>query len=154
LLRRQFEGFLTDGQMGVIPSLGTQVPRLLAPVPLGSLGVVLGIIQLIGAIVPWLGFGASSKQIGLELTFFAFEVFDFLPQRGDALQGIVMATLPIPDLLAELEILAIRAMDLSAEIVNFPAQVLHQSNQFFEGGAGANWTGALRKGRSRADGTE
>ncbi len=71
--------------VGVIPSLGTAVPRLLAPVPLGSLGVVLGIIQLIGAIVPWLGFGASSKQIGLELAFFAFELFAFLLQRGDAL---------------------------------------------------------------------
>jgi len=100
--------------MGVIPSLRTRVPRLLAPVPLGPLGVVLGIIQLIGAIVPWLGFGASSKQIGLELAFFAFELFAFLLQRGDALQGIAMATLPIPDLLAELEILPIRAMDLSA----------------------------------------
>jgi hypothetical protein len=114
LLRRQFEEFLTDGQMGVIPSLGTRVPRLLASVPLGSRGVVLGIIQLIGAIVPRLGFGASSKQIGFELTFFAFELFDFLLQHGDALQGIAMATLPIPALLAEREILALQAMESSA----------------------------------------
>ena len=114
MLGRPFEELLTDGQMGVILSLGTSVPRLLASVPLGSLGVVLGIIQLIGAIVPRLGFGASSKQIGFELTFFAFELFDFLLQHGDALQGIAMATLPIPALLAELEILAIRAMELSA----------------------------------------
>ena len=98
--------FLTDGQMGVIPSLGTRVPRLLAPVPLGSLGVVLGIIQVIGAIVPRLGFGASSEEIGLELAFFAFKLFDLLLQRGDAVEGIAMTRLPISDLLAEFEILA------------------------------------------------
>jgi hypothetical protein len=97
--------------MGVIPSLGTRVPRLLAPVPLGCPGVVLGIIQVIGAIVPRLGFGASSEQIGLELAFLAFELFDLLLQRGDALQGIAMATLPIPGLLTEFEVLALQAID-------------------------------------------
>ena len=50
LLGRQFEDFLADRQMGIIPSLGSGVPRLLAPFPLRSLGVVLGIIQVIGAI--------------------------------------------------------------------------------------------------------
>jgi hypothetical protein len=33
--------------MGVIASLGTRIPRLLAPVPLGCPGVVLGIIKSI-----------------------------------------------------------------------------------------------------------
>jgi hypothetical protein len=44
LLRRQFENLLADRQVGVIPSLGCGVPRLLAPLPLRFLGVVLGII--------------------------------------------------------------------------------------------------------------
>jgi hypothetical protein len=154
LLGRQFDESLTAGQMGVIPSLGTRIPRLLAPVPLGFLGVVLGILQVIGAIVPRLGFGASSEQIGLELASLAFELFDLLLQRGDAVEGIAMTRLPISDLLTEFEIPALQAMDSSTELANLPSHVLHQSNQIRGGVARANWTGALRNGRSRADGTE
>ena len=140
--------------MGVISSLGTRIARLLAPVPLGCLGVVLGIIQVMGAIGPSLGFGASSEQIGLELAFLAFEVFDLLLQRGDAVEGIAMTRLPITDLLTEFEILALQAMDSSADLANFPVQVLHQSDQIRGRVARANWTGVLRDGRSRAEGTE
>jgi hypothetical protein len=111
LFGREFDELLTNGQLGVISSLGTWVARLLAPVPFGSLGVVLGIIQVIGTIVPGLGFGASSEQIGLELAFLAFQLFDLLLQRGDALQGVAMATLPIPGLLTEFEVLALQAID-------------------------------------------
>jgi hypothetical protein len=71
--------------MGVIPSLGTWVPRSLAPVPLGGLGVVLGIIQVLGAIAAGWGFGASSEPIGLESAFLAFQLFDLRFQRRDAL---------------------------------------------------------------------
>jgi hypothetical protein len=97
--------------MRVIPSLGTGVARLLAPVPLWLLGVVLGIIQVIGAIVPRSGFGASSEQIGLELALLAFELFDLLLQRSDAVEGIAMTRLPISDLLTELEVRALQAID-------------------------------------------
>jgi hypothetical protein len=154
LLGRQFDEFLTAGQRGVIASLGTRVPRLLAPVPLGCPGVVPGILQVIGAIVAGSGFGASSEEIGLKLALLAFELFDLLLQRGDAVEGIAMARLPISDLLTESEILALQAMDSSAELANFPAHVLHQSDQIRGGVARANGTGALRDGRSRADGTE
>ncbi len=54
------------------------VLRLLAPFPLGTLGVGLGIVQVIGAIPQRPGFGASSEKIGLELPLFTFEMFDFL----------------------------------------------------------------------------
>jgi hypothetical protein len=97
--------------MGVIPSLGARIPRLLAPVPLGGLGVVLRIIQVIGAIVPRSGFGASPEQVGLELAFLAFEVFDLLLQCGNAVEGIAMTRLPISDLLTEFEVLALQAID-------------------------------------------
>jgi hypothetical protein len=107
LLGRQFEGFLADMQMEVIPSLGTRVPWLLASIPLRAVEFVLGIFQVIGAILPRLGFGTSSEEIGLELAFFAFKLFDLLLQRGDAAEGIAMTRLPIPDLLAEFEILAL-----------------------------------------------
>jgi len=96
--------------MGVIPSLGTRGARLLTPVPLGSVGIVLGILQVIGAIGPGLDFGASSEQIGLELAFLAFELFNLLLQAGDAVQGIAMTTLPISDLLTELEVFALQAI--------------------------------------------
>jgi len=111
VLGRQFDDLLTDGQMGVIPSLGARVPRLLAPVPPEFLGVVLGIIQVIGAIVPRLGFGASSEQIGLELAFLAFELFDLPLPRRDAVEGIAMTRLPISDLLTEFAVLALQAID-------------------------------------------
>jgi hypothetical protein len=97
--------------MGVIPSLGTRIPRLLAPVPLGSLGVVLGVLQVVGAIGPGLDFGASSEQVGLELALLAFELFDLLLQRGDAVEGIAMARLPISGLLTKFEVVALQAID-------------------------------------------
>jgi hypothetical protein len=73
-----------DRQMGVIPSFGAGVIRLLAPFPLRSPGVVLGIIQVIGAIAPSRFLGAFPEEIRLEFAFFPFELFDFLLQLGDA----------------------------------------------------------------------
>ncbi len=78
LLGGNIDEFLTDRQPGAISPLGSVVLRLLTTFPLGLLGVVLGIVQVIGAIVERLGFRASSKEVGLELAFFAFELFDFL----------------------------------------------------------------------------
>jgi hypothetical protein len=66
----------------------------------------------------------------LELAFLAFELFDRLLQRGDAVEGIAMTRPPISRLLAELAILSLSAMDSSAELVKFAAQVLHQSKRF------------------------
>ena len=94
---------------------------MLAPFPLGSLGVVLGILQVIGAIVPRLGLGASSEEIGLELAFFAFEVFDVLLQRGDAAQGIAMTALPISRLLTQFEVLALQGLDFGTQPGHFLA---------------------------------
>jgi hypothetical protein len=111
-LGRQFEDFLADGQRGVIPSLGSRILRLLTPLPLGSRGVVLGIRQVIGAIVARVGFGASSEEIGLELAFLAFELCDGPLQRSDAAQGLAMPTLPITHLLTEFEVLALQAIGL------------------------------------------
>ena len=71
----------------------------------------MGILQGIGAIGAGLDFGASSKQIGSKLAFLAFELFDFLLQGGDAVEGITMTRLPISDLLAEFEVLALQAID-------------------------------------------
>jgi hypothetical protein len=64
-----------------------------------------------GAIIPRLGFGASSEQIGLKLASLAFEVFDPLLPRGDAVEGIPMTRLPISDLLTKFEVLALQAID-------------------------------------------
>jgi hypothetical protein len=128
-LRGQFEGFLAEGEMGVIPSLGTRVPRLLAPVPLGTLVVVVEIIPVIGAIVSRSGFGASSEEIGLELAFFAFKLFDLLLQRGDAAEGVAMTRLPISDLLAEFEVLALQALDVLTEFEVLALQALNLGTQ-------------------------
>ena len=51
----------------------------------------------------------------MELAFFPFELFDFLLQRGDPLQGIAMATFPITGLLAEFEVLSFEALDFGAK---------------------------------------
>ncbi len=77
LLGGKIDELLTDRQPGIIAPLGSVVLRLLAPFPLGMLGVVLGIVQVIGAILQRLGFGASSEKIGLELPLFTFELLDF-----------------------------------------------------------------------------
>ena len=76
LLGRKFEDLLTDRQVGVIPSLGPGVLRLLAPFPLRFLGVALGIISVIGAITSRRGLGAFPEKIRFELAFFPFELFD------------------------------------------------------------------------------
>jgi hypothetical protein len=47
-----------------------------------------------------------------------------LLECGDAFQGIAMATLPISDLLAEFEVLALQALDFGAQLDHFPARVL------------------------------
>jgi hypothetical protein len=90
----------------------------------------LGIIQIVGAIVPRSGFGATSEEIGLELALLAFKPLDLLLQGGDAVEGIAMARLPISRLLAELEILALQAMDSGAQLVKSAAQVLDQGERF------------------------
>ena len=46
-----------------------------------------------------------------------------------------MATLPITDLLAELEILASQALDFAAQLDHFPARVLDWVNQLRGGAA-------------------
>jgi hypothetical protein len=84
---------------------------LLPPVPLGSLGVVLGILPVIGALAPGLDFGASSEQIVLGWAFLAFQLFDLLLQRGGAVEGIAMTRLPRSGLLTEFEVLALQAID-------------------------------------------
>ena len=104
--------------MAVIPSLGAGVLWLLAPFPRRFLGVVLGIVQVIRAIAPRRGLGAAPEKVSFELPFFTFDLFDFLVQLGDALQGIAMATSPISDLLAELEVLALETLDLVASSAN------------------------------------
>jgi hypothetical protein len=68
-----------------------------------------------GAIVPRRGLGASSPEIGWELPFFPFEVVDLLFPRGDAAQGIAMATMARSHLLAQFEVLALQALDLGAQ---------------------------------------
>jgi hypothetical protein len=136
-LGRQYGELVHDRQMGVIPSLRTRVVRLLAPFPLRSPGVVLGIVQVMGAITSSRGLRAFPEEIRLELAFFPFESFGVLLQRGDPSQGIAMATLPISGLLAELEVLSFEALDLGAEVSDFLAQSRHQGDQPQGGVAGA-----------------
>lgn len=142
VLGRQFEDFLADGQRGVIPSLGSRVLRLLTPLALGSQGVVLGILQVMGAIVARVGFGASSEEIGLELAFLAFEQGDGLLPRGDAAQGIAMPTPPITHLLTQFEVLAVQGLDFGTQGGHFLAQVRHRGDQLRDG---VTWATDLNK---------
>ncbi len=109
---------------------------------------------MMGAIVPSLGFCTSSKEVGLELTLFALELFDFLLQCGDATQGIAMTALPVSRLLTEFEVLTFHAINFGVKLAHLSAQVLYQSNQFAGRVARATGTNAPRDGWSRADGTE
>ena len=74
-----------------------------------------------------------------ELPFFTFELLDFLLECGDAFQGIAMATLPISDLLAEFEVLALQALDFGAQLEDFPVRALDWVNQL-RGGAARTYT--------------
>jgi len=154
LLGRQYEEFLADGPRGVIAALGAGVLWLLTPLPLGSLRVVPRIIEVMGAIVPGLGFGASSQPIGWELACLALKWFDLLLRRGAAVEGLARARLPRSDLLTEFEVLALPALDFGVSRADLSAQVLDPSDQPRGGVARSHGTGALRKGRSRADGAE
>jgi len=123
LVGSYFEEALPDWQMRIVPSLRSGVLWLLSTFPLGFPGAVLRIIQVIGAVAPSRVLGASSEEVGLELTFLALELFDFLLYRGDALQGIAMATLPVFGLLAEAEVLTSQSLYFIAQLGHFPAQV-------------------------------
>ncbi|HZD32903.1 MAG TPA: hypothetical protein VE779_14735 [Candidatus Angelobacter sp.] len=65
---------------------------------------------MIGATASSRGLGAFPEKIGFELAFFAFELLDFPLQRGDPLQGIVMAAFPIASLLTEFEIFSFETL--------------------------------------------
>jgi hypothetical protein len=130
LLRRRLAEFLAGRQSGIIAAFGSGVLWLLAAIPPRSLGAVLRVIEVVGALVARPGFGAPSEEIGLELPLFSFELVNFLFQGGDAAQGIAMATLPISDLLAQFEVLAAQALDLGAQLGHFLAPSLHQEDQF------------------------
>ena len=137
LLVGQFDEFLTDRKGGIIPPLRSGIPRLLAPFPLGLLGVVLGIVQVIGPILQRRGLGASTEKIGLELAFLPVELFDLLFQLADAAHGITMATLPIASLLAQLEILALQVTDSVARRGHVPVQILQRGHPLGGGVIGA-----------------
>jgi hypothetical protein len=107
LLGKQFGDTRANRQMGVIPSLGSGVLRLLAPFPLRFLRVDLGITKVIGTIASGRGLSASPEEIGLELAFFTFEFFGLPIQPRDPLQGIAMPTSPIASVLAELVVLTV-----------------------------------------------
>jgi hypothetical protein len=112
---------VAEGRAVVIPSFGAGVVRLLAPFPRRRLRVVLGIIQVVGAITARRFLGAFPKEIGLEFAFFPFELFDHLLQLGDAESGIAMATLRIARLPTLFEVLALETLDYGAQLSHFLA---------------------------------
>jgi hypothetical protein len=128
-LGRQYAVLVLDWQMGVIPSFGAGVVRLLAPFPPRSPGVVLGIVQVIGAITPRRFLGAFPEEVRLEFAFFPLELFDFLLQLSDAAEGLAMETLPIARLLTQFEVLALESREFAAQLVDFLAPLIHQVNR-------------------------
>jgi hypothetical protein len=68
----------------VAPPSRSKMALFSKSVSLRSPAVVLGIVQVIGAIAPSRFLGASPKEIGLEFAFFPLELFDFLLQLGVA----------------------------------------------------------------------
>ena len=130
LLVGKLEEDLADRKPGIISPLGSVDSPVAGPVSAsGCSGVVLGIVEVIGAILQRLGLGASAEEIGLELPLFTFELFDFfVPTWPMRQQGITMATLPISDLLTELEILASQAPDFSAQLYPFLVWDRHQGD--------------------------
>ena len=83
---------------------------------------------MIGAILQRLGLGASAEKIGLKLPLFTFELLDFCSKVAMRQQGIAMATLPISDLLTELEILASQVLGLVAQTQPFLVWDRHQGD--------------------------
>jgi hypothetical protein len=94
LLVGQIDEDLADRKRGIIPPLGSGIARLLASLSSRPRRVVLGVVQVIGSILPRRGLGVTTEEIDLELTLLALELFDLLFQLADAAQGITMATLP------------------------------------------------------------
>lgn len=139
LLVGQCDEFLTDRKGGIIPPLRSGIPRLLAPFPLGLLGVVLGIVQVIGAIAQRRGLGASTEEVGLELSLLTSELFDLVFQLADAGHGITMATLPIAGLLTQFEILTLQVIDPVAQRGHIRTQILQQGHAL--GGVALGATG-------------
>ena len=139
LLGGQCDEFLTDREGGIIPPLRSGISRLLAPLPSGSLRVVLGVVQVIGTILQRSGLGTSTEEIGLELAFLTSELFDLVFQLADAGHGITMATLPIAGLLTQFEILTLQVIDPVAQRGHIPTQILQQGHAL--GGVALGATG-------------
>jgi hypothetical protein len=72
------------------------------------------------------GLGASTEEVGLELSLLTSELFDLAFQLADARHGIAMATLPIAGLLTQFEILTLQVIDPVAQRGHIPTQILQQ----------------------------
>ena len=90
---------------------------LLAPIPLGLGGRLLGILQVIGAILAGLLFRFATEKVSLEFADFAAQKLQFLVHFFEALAGSSMHALPIAGLLPQFQILPPPAFDVRTQLV-------------------------------------
>jgi ribosomal protein L29 len=107
---------------------GPIVP-LTAPGRLGRDRLVLVAIEVIGAIPRRRLLALSTEELILELAILAAKLFDFRFKLSRAIHRPRMHRLPVPDFLAEVEVLATKIDDFLAELVNLAVEVSHQLGQ-------------------------
>ena len=66
----------------------------------------------------------STEELVLELAILAVESFDFGFEFPFAFDGPGVHRLPVPDLLAEIEVVALQVNDFLAELANFATRLL------------------------------
>jgi hypothetical protein len=116
--------------VGVIPSLGTG--PVLPLTALGWLGrglILVFAIEVIGAVSRRIPLALSTEELVLELAILAAELFDFGFEFPLALDGPRVHRLPVPELLAKIEVLAPQVDDFLAELANLATKLTHQIGQ-------------------------
>jgi hypothetical protein len=108
----EFDAFLANGQVGVIPSLGARPLRLLATTPNGT--IQLGIFQIVCAVQSRGLFAATAEEVSLQLEIFTGKLVSFLLGGFEAFDGPCTHGLPVTHLLFEALVIPLQAGNVVA----------------------------------------
>jgi hypothetical protein len=100
---------------------------------LGFCGGLLGILQVIGAILAGLLFRFATEKVSLEFADFAAQKLPFLVHFFEALAGTSMHALPIAGLLPQFEILPPQAVNRQTQSVVLGQQPCRQNRRIADG---------------------
>src|SRR5262249_40601972 len=128
---RQFDGFLADGQVAVVPALGTRPAALVTAGP--GWRRLDWVVQLIRAILARLLLRGASELLGSELAVLPAQLIDFLFQLSQAPAGLGVHGLPVAGLLPQFQILPAQPGDFRTQRLHVLVKAREQRHRRRQG---------------------